>query len=95
MGDRPRDQPVKAHGAISNRPSTSQIASSGRVGDADGGAGVAALLAENLGDEIGGAVHRRGQRLVAALDAEEAAEPDHARELVEVADDGLQLARAR
>ena len=91
MGDRPRDQPVETHGAISNRPSTSQIASSGKWATPTVVRAWRPFSPNNSRDEIGGAVHRRRQRLVAALDAEKAAEPDHAHHFVEVADDGLDL----
>ena len=66
-----------------------------QIGDADGGAGVAAAFARKP--------RRSGRRrrsspapaLETAVDGEEAAEPDDARDPVEIAECGLQPARAR
>src|SRR5262245_16381581 len=63
----------------------------GQHGDADGGARMPALVAEHRDHKIGGAIHnlraieKRGVRI------DEAAEPDHPRDLVEVAKGRLDL----
>src|SRR5580704_937228 len=67
----------------------------GRIGgkrsDADGGAGMAALVAEGRDHQVGRAVQhlRSVEKIRRRID--EAAEPDHAHHLVEVADRGLDL----
>src|SRR5258707_11963655 len=60
-------------------------------GDADGGTGMAALVAEGGDHQIGGAVQhlRSVQKVGSRID--EAAEPDHAHHLVEIAERGLDL----
>src|SRR6202035_3779733 len=60
-------------------------------GDADGGAGMAALVAEGQNHQVGRAVQhlRSVEKIRRRID--EAAEPDHAHHLVEVADRGLDL----
>ena len=60
-------------------------------GDADGGAGVAALVAEGRDHQVGRAVeHLRSVEEVGRR-IDEAAEPHHAHHLVEIADGGLHL----
>src|SRR5262249_47015489 len=60
-------------------------------GDADGGAGMPALVAEHLHHQIGGAVQhfRSVDEIRRRID--EAAEPHHAYHLVEIAERGLDL----
>src|SRR5262245_30275109 len=60
-------------------------------GDADGGAGMAALVAEDCDHQVGGAVQhfRSVEEIGCGID--KAAEPDHACDLVEIAECGLHL----
>src|SRR5690349_98737 len=60
-------------------------------GDADGGAGVAALVAENLHHQIGGAVQYLRPVDEVGCRIDEAAEPHHAHHLVEIAERSLDL----
>ena len=59
--------------------------------DANRGSSMAALIAEQFGDEIGRAVHRLGQGVEARLDVEEAAEPHDLPHLVEIAERRMRL----
>src|SRR5579863_1206370 len=59
--------------------------------DADGGARMASAFAEDRDDEVGGAVHRLRQRVVAAGHIEEAAEPLDAPDRIEIAEGGPSL----
>src|SRR6476619_2911303 len=52
--------------------------------DADGGAGVTALIAESCDHQVGGAVHHLGAVGEADSRIDEAAEPHHAGDLVEI-----------
>src|SRR3984893_10884066 len=63
----------------------------GKGSDADGGAGMAALVAEGRHHQVGRAVQhlRPVEKVRRGID--EAAEPDHADHLVEVAERGLDL----
>src|SRR6185312_3225274 len=63
----------------------------GQGGDTDGTARVPALVAERLHHQVGGAVHDLGPVGKAGRRIDEAAETDHANDLVEVAKRGLDL----
>ena len=52
---------------------------------------MAAALAERRRHQVGGAVHRLRQRVVASVDGEEAAKPDDPRDTVEIAERRLRL----
>src|SRR5205807_3670992 len=60
-------------------------------GDADGGAGVPALVGEGGNHEVGGAVQHLWSVEEVGRGIDETAEPDHAHHLVEVAERGLDL----
>ena len=102
MGDRPRREPGEVRGRrdglrhlrvhdTSKVPSTSTAASAGSTATPDGGTGVPALVAEHRDHEVGGAVHHLGPVEEVRLGIDEAAEPDHADDLVEVAERRLEL----
>src|SRR5258708_7253870 len=59
--------------------------------DADGGAGMTALVAEGCDHQVGGAVHHLGAVGEAYHRIDEAAESHHAGDLVEIAESGLEL----
>ena len=59
--------------------------------DADGGAGMAARIAQSLDHQVGGAVHDGGEGREGRHRIDEAAEADAAHDLVEIADGGLEL----
>src|SRR5260370_4925911 len=63
----------------------------GKRRDADGGAGVAALVAERRHHQVGGPVQnlRAVEKIGSGID--KTAEPDHAHHLVEIAELGLDL----
>src|SRR6266404_148670 len=63
----------------------------GQGGDADGGAGMPALVAEGCDHQVGGAVEYLGAVEEVWRGIDEAAEPDHADHLVEIAERGLDL----
>src|SRR3979490_2470170 len=58
-------------------------------GDADGWAGVAALVAERRDHQVGGAIHHFGAVGETGRRIDEAAEADHADDLVEIAEAGF------
>src|SRR5262245_31754900 len=60
-------------------------------GDADGGAGVTALVAESCDHQVGGAVQHFRPIEEIGRGIDKAAEPDHAADLVEIAECGLHL----
>src|ERR1700729_1060214 len=59
--------------------------------DANRRSGMTALIAEQLSDEIGRAVHRLGRGVEARFDAKEAAEPHDPPHLVEIAERRMRL----
>src|SRR3954451_14817545 len=59
--------------------------------DADGGAGVPALVAESCDHQVGGAIEHLGSVEKVGRGIDEAAEPDDADHLVEIAERGLDL----
>src|SRR5216684_7508501 len=60
-------------------------------GDADGGAGMAALVAEGQDHQVGSAVEHLGSVEEVRRGIDEAAKPHHADHLVEIAERGLDL----
>ena len=104
MGDRPRGEPgevswrgtaglttLRGDHDTSKVPSTSTAASAGSTATPDGGAGVPTLVAEHRDHEVGGAVHHLRPVEEVRLRIDEAAEPHHADDLVEIAERGLEL----
>src|SRR3954447_8145506 len=63
----------------------------GQGGDADGGAGMPALIAEGCDHQVGSAVEHLGPVEEIGRGIDEAAEPDHANHLVEIAEGRLDL----
>src|SRR5437879_11023583 len=63
----------------------------GQRGDADGGAGMAALVAEGCDHQVGGAVQHLWPVEEIRCGIDKTAEPHHAHDLVEVAEGGLDL----
>src|SRR5215204_4324888 len=104
MRDRPRDQPVEpGHnellcGRATLLPSChferALNLDSGierEHGDADRGTGVASLVGKGGDHEVGGSVHDFGSVKEIGRGIDEAAEPDHAHQFVEIAERGLDL----
>ncbi len=92
--DWPRREPVRQFEKIFRKPQTCLRPRPRRRRqrrDANGGAGVAAFVAEHFDHQIGGAVHDLGPVGEAGRRIDEAAEPHHADHFVEVADLGLDL----
>src|SRR5437667_8636760 len=63
----------------------------GQRGDADGGAGMAALVAESRAHQVGGAIEHFWPIEEIGRGIDETAEPHHAHDLIEVAERGLDL----
>src|SRR2546429_1776441 len=63
----------------------------GQRGDADGGAGMAALVAEGCDHQVGSAVQHLRPIEEVGCGIDKTAEPHHAHDLVEVAEGGLDL----
>ena len=91
MGDGLRDEPGLGSLIDFEHPFDFDAGVERQFGHADGGAGVAARVAQNLDHQVRGAVHDRRKRRESGDGIDEAAEAHAFDDVVEIADGGLQL----